>query len=75
MPPDKVTLTDSEAAELIERLEAPAGSREFLEVTYFVEGITSQDPKEEVRAREIYFSGRQRRGRSRILATADWLDF
>ena len=75
VPANKITLTDSEATALLEGLETLSGSREFREASYFVEAITSQDPKEEIRAREIYLSGRQRRGRSRILATADWLDF
>ena len=75
LPVGKVTLTDSEAAELMERLEELASSRQFLESAYFVEGITSPDAREETRVREIYLSGRRKRGRSRLMSTAEWLDF
>jgi hypothetical protein len=75
LPSDRVSLTNDEAAELVASLEQFVNSREFLEAASFVEGITSPDPHEEKRTREIYLSVRKRKGRSRALASTHWAEF
>ena len=75
LPTDKVALTDSEAKELIERLEELANSREFVESAYFVESMTSDNAEDEERARQIYISGRKKRGRANVHTSAAWADY
>jgi len=75
LPVGIVALTDQEADELLERLEALINSREFTESCYFVEGLTLPGSIDEPRLREIYLSARKRRGRKRALASIHWSEF
>ena len=75
LPAGMVTLTDGEANELIARIEDLVNSRDFLEASYFVEGLTIPGVEEEARVREIYLSARRRRGRTRVLASTHWSEF
>lgn len=75
LPTDIVALTDAEAAELLDLMENLVNSREFAQACYFVEGVTYPESTEELQLREIYLSGRKRRGRTRALANLHWSDF
>lgn len=75
LPPGMITLTDKEAEELMMRLEQLVNSREFLEKSYFTESLTQKAERERANAREIYLSARVRFGRSRVLASRQWLEF
>lgn len=75
MPPDRIALADHEAEELAEKLDSLLNSPQFIEATYFIEGLTQPGHLEEKRVREIYFSARQRFGRSRVQGSAKWADF
>ncbi|HKJ00416.1 MAG TPA: hypothetical protein VKB51_18225 [bacterium] len=75
LPPGMVALTDKEADELVRSLEALVGKREFVEACYFVQGLTNPDSAEQARLREIYLSARNRRGRTRALASIHWAQF
>ena len=70
-----IILTDSEANELLQRIENLVASHQFIEASYFVEGLTVPEESEKSNLREIYLSARQRRGRTRALASTHWAEF
>jgi hypothetical protein len=70
-----IALTDREAEELLSRIKQLLSAREFMEAAHFVEALTLPGQAEEAHARELYLSNRKRRGRSRVLASAHWLEF
>ena len=75
LPSGGVVLSDKEAGELLNLIESLVNSREFLEASYFVEGMAEYGTHPDTRLREIYLSARKRRGRSRALASTNWSDF
>lgn len=72
-PLNTVLLSDAEAQELICLLERFLESRWFKESAYFVEAVTRANENEI--AKELFLVNRQRRGRSRALASIHWEDF
>jgi hypothetical protein len=52
-----------------------SNSRDFLETSYFIEAITSDKAEDEERARQIYISGRKKRGRPNVHTTSAWLEY
>lgn len=75
IPMGAVPLSDSEAEELADLIDSLVSNRRFLEVSYFVEGITAQDDRNESALKEIYLSARKNRGRSRAMASTHWAQF
>ena len=75
LPEGAVPLSDSEAEELANLLDALVSHKSFFEASYFVEEITAQDARNESALKEIYLSARQHRGRSRAMGSAHWSEF
>ncbi len=73
--PDRVTLSDAEARRLFRLLTQLTSTREFLENSHFVEGITLPQAQSNKALREIYFAGRKRHGKSRAASSMKWADF
>jgi hypothetical protein len=75
IPSDAVALSQSEAEHLLQLLEQFASSRLFLEGAYFSEGLARGEGWQNDRLKEIYFSWRVRRGRTRVASTQGWREF
>ncbi len=75
LPEGTVPLSDSEAEELADLLDALVSHKSFLETSYFVEEITAQDDRNESTLKEIYLSSRKRGGRSRAMGSSHWSEF
>jgi len=73
--PDAVTLSPREAKHLLELLEQFSSSKLFLEGAYFIEGLANGKGWHDDRLRQIYFSWRVRRGRTRVASTQAWREF
>jgi len=72
---DAVALSPAEAQHLLELLEQFAASRQFIEGSYFAEGLANGDVWKDDGLREIYLSQRKRRGHSRIASGHTWREF
>jgi hypothetical protein len=71
-PSEAATLSDAEAAELLGLLESFVSSKKFVEGSYFVEKLFSDDSLYSGELRDIYLSWRRRYGGSRAVATIQW---
>jgi hypothetical protein len=65
-------LSDAEASELVQRIDAALESKEFWQTSRLVE-LISRGSREE--ARDVYLSGRARHGFSRIMASSHYNSF
>ncbi len=72
-PPNHVLLSSEEANEVLEDVKHYVNSRTFLEQAYFTEASLQGDFND--RAREIFLSGRTKRGRTRTMAAKQWDEF
>lgn len=68
-------LSLSQARRLLTLLETLFSSRQFIEGSYFVEGVANREGWNDPRLREIYLSSRRRLGFTRVAATNTWNDF
>ncbi len=74
--PDRVTLTDREAAALAVHLTALTESRDFIESLFFMEGLYGFSKTDPGALRAIFARGIRRNGRSATIhSTAKWHQF
>ncbi len=69
----QIVLSDAEASELAERLEKLLDSRQFFEASYFIQGLSDNRSRDDLR--EMYLAARKRNGRSRMMSSQLWADF
>lgn len=72
---EAVALSPNEARRLLELLEQFTASRQFVEGSYFAEGLANGAAWDDDRLREIYLSQRKRRGQSRVASGHKWREF
>jgi hypothetical protein len=71
---DHATLSDPEAARLLELLEEFISTKRFKESAYFIEQLCS-DKYDPIELRHIYLKWRKKYGKSRAVATIQWQNF